>query len=193
MFENISIILMLFLVVLFLPLFLDIVFRISVRRKRRSEAFFKALQMARRKNRPLLIFTSPNTGLHISKLEIYNDRPQGEEFTGNIYDVISNLKTKSAIILLIEVLEYIDEPEFIWNKLLEISNNRIFSSNLETKSPKFWFDYRIKNIMNKTFYNKNDKIIYSPTSELQKNISRFYQNIFLIVPKKFFLDDPIKI
>lgn len=192
--NNISTLVIIILIIIMVPLFCDIVFRISVRRERRTVSYYKALQMSRRKKRSLVIFTSPTSGIMIPKDRVEDARPDGEEFEGDIDEIISNLKYKSCVILLIEVLEYLDDPQKIWNNILDITGDRAFSSNLELKSPKFIFDYRLKHMMPKPYFTKNDYYINSiHIPRWISKLSTLYKAVFSIVPKQFFLDDPLKI
>jgi hypothetical protein len=192
--EELSMLIIILIILLFLPLFCDVIFRVSVRRQRRSMAYHKSLQMARRKHRPLIIFTSIDSGMIIPESQLFNEHPKSEPFTGDIYEIISKMKHRSAVILLVEILEYVDNPQQLWTTILNVTGSRAFSSNLETKSPKFWFDYRLKHSLHKTFYTKTDKFIISkPVTGSKKTVSEFYQKIFTVIPSEFFLNDSLKI
>jgi len=190
---NIFTIILILLTIIIIPIFLDIVMRISVRHKKRTSIYFKSLQKARRKNKPLLIL-SYDYNILIKENELNNDRPIGEKINEDVITVLSKMKDNSVIICVIEILEYYDNPNEIWQEINRVSGGKMYSFNLDKMAPKLMFDYRIKNVMNKEYYNSDDMII--ETNKLkpyQLKSQEFYKKIFMFVPNSIFLSDPMKI
>ncbi len=190
---NILTILLLFMTIIIIPIFLDIVIRISSRHKKRTSIYFKSLQKARRKTKPLLIL-SYDYNILIKEDEINNDRPVGEKLNEDIITLLNKMKDNSAIICAIEVLEYYDNPQEIWYEINRVSGGKMYSFNLEKTAPKIMFDYRIKHIMNKEYFNSDDKLIYFnnlKTYQLKSQV--FYKKLFMFIPSNIFLSDPMKI
>lgn len=190
---NIFTIILILLTIIIIPIFLDIVMRLSVRHKKRTSIYFKSLQKARRKNKPLLIL-SYDYNILIKENELNNDRPIGEKINEDVITVLSKMTDNSVIICAIEILEYYDNPNEIWQEINRVSGGKMYSFNLDKMAPKLMFDYRIKHVMNKEYYNSDDMIIeINKLKPYQLKSQELYKKIFMFVPNSIFLSDPMKI
>ena len=67
-------------------------------------------------------------------------------------------------------------------KLKKASGGDLYTINIGKNSPKVIWDYKIKNIMNKSFYLPGEKIGWTHPNDLQLKIQKLYSYVFRIVP-----------
>lgn len=190
------------IIIILVPLFLDYLFRLTVRRKRKLNMLYLAEKKSSSTKKPLLVFNNRSSGLvsHSGKLSTDKEVIQGE-----ITEIIGGLKENSFVIVISETLEYVDDIEKLIKELILVSGSDLYIINLEKNSPRIFWDYKIKNIMDQPFYivsdtsttNKQLKsdsgsyLKWSNPTSLQKSTQKFYSNLFKILPYDFFVDDPV--
>lgn len=170
------------MIIILVILFLDLLMKYTIRNNRAEKIKSLAENSAREKNKPLIIFDSINHG------SIINTDGSIEDFNGDIIEIADQIKDNSCVLLVIGVLEYLDINELnnIIKQFRKISGNDFYSSNLEKNAPRIFFDYKIKNIMDKSFYLPNEQINWNQANDLQKNTQKFYIQVFKVVPYNFF-------
>jgi hypothetical protein len=177
------------IIIILIPIFLDILFRITIRRKRKTSLLHKAIQRSKETKKPLLIFNNPNDGY------LKNISGDTIKLDTNITETIKSLKDDYCVILISETLEYVNNPNELIKELKRVSNDDIYVNNFEKKSLRFYFDNNIINIMDKPYYmgtNCNEHSInWSKPSKFMKKSSNFYSVIMNFLPRKFIFDDPI--
>lgn len=190
------------IIIILVPLFLDYLFKLTVRRKRKLNMLYLAEKKSASTKKPLLVFNNRSSGLvsHSGKLSTDKEAIQGE-----ITEIIGGLKENSFVIVISETLEYVDDIEKLIKELITVSGSDLYIINLEKNSPRIFWDYKIKNIMDQPFYivsdtstaNKQLKsdsgpyLKWSNPSSLQKSTQKFYSNLFKILSYDFFVDDPV--
>ncbi|AZL89471.1 hypothetical protein QKC54_gp0352 [Megavirus baoshan] len=166
------------ILILSIPFFLDYYLQ-SKKIKCIQESILKdAKKLSEDNDKPLIIFNNQEQGFVIDKNQI-------EQFTGNIEDVLPELADNSCVLILYEILEYIDDPENIITNTRRVSGDNYIIINMTNNSPKTYWDHRIKNIMNKPQYNKDDNIIYNKLSNIQKKTQNIYRYLFTLFPDKY--------
>ena len=180
------------IIIILIPLFLDYLFRLSVRRKRKLNMLYLARKKSTITKKPLLIFNDRSNGIISNSGDLSKDK---EEIQGEITDIIGLLKPNSFVILVSETLEYVDDVKKLTEELNIASGSDLYIICFEKNSPRVFWDYKIKNIMNEPFYilSESDKEIkWSSPTKLQKSMQHFYSYVFKILPYNFFVKDPIE-
>jgi hypothetical protein len=172
------------IVIILIPIFLDYLFKLTVRRKRKLNIMHLAEEKSKQTNKPLLIIDSV---IHatISKAD-----SSKEEINDDVTTYLGMLKQNSFVVVVLGVLEYIDNPKKFIEELNYVSGHDLYIVNIEKNSPRIFYDYKIKNVIDEPFYvfsksdtsNSNYQITWSEPSSLQKNIQSFYSYVFKIVP-----------
>jgi hypothetical protein len=168
-------ILLYLLLLVILPVAADTLYNHTVRKKRQLQAKYIALKTANDNSKSLVIFNSNNTGVLIENNNVTS-------FDGNIFDILNDMKTNSCVVLLSFVLEYVNNPMEIYKLALRVSGGDLFMVNLEKNSLRSIWDYKLKRIMSKPYYNPNDKIAYIEVSNVKQYTQNFYRYIFKIFP-----------
>lgn len=185
--KKIILILIYIIIIIFIALFLDYLFKITIRKRRKQQIKYLAQKKALETGKPLLIFNNQHEG-------IFQNNNDSTKFTGNILEIINKLDKNSCVVIVSQVLEYVDDVNKLIKQIDKISNGDYYFINLEKNSPRIWWDYKINNVMSKPYYlpSSNDISWNSPNS-LQKKIQQFYSIIFKIVPYEPFVKDDIEI
>lgn len=182
------------LIIIMIPLFLDYIFRLTVRRKRKSQIKYLAEQQAKKTGKALIIIDNLNHGVVSHKGSL--DEENLEEFNGDIVEIIDNMADNSCVIVVLETLEYVDGLRDFIKKVEKVSGGDFYAVNIEKNSPRIFWDYKIKNVMAKSYYTPNTptsgEIQWTKPNDLQKSIQKFYSYVFKVVPYRFFVSDPNK-
>lgn len=174
------------IIIIMIPLFLDYLFKLTVRRKRKIQIKSLAMKKAKDTNKALLIFDNRYGGV-VSHAGDFTDK---ESFDGDAVEIINQMADNSCVIVVKETLEYIDDLNDFIAQLKNVSGGDLYTVNIEKNSPRVFWDYKIKNIMNKSFYLPMDtEIQWSEPNRLQKSIQKFYSYVFKILPYNFFVND----
>lgn len=197
--RKVIIIMMYIIIIIMISLLLDILFRLTVRKNRKSKIKYLAKKKSLDKNKALIIFNNRFKGIVINS-STTDSEP--EEFEGDIVEIVNLMENDSCVVMVSETLEYIDSTsidelgETLLSKTIKqlknISGGDFYSVNIEKNSPRIFWDYKIKNIMDKSFYLPDDNITWYQPNDLQLKIQDFYRHIFKILPYDFFAYDPIK-
>ncbi|XWV26513.1 hypothetical protein QJ857_gp0554 [Tupanvirus soda lake] len=181
-------------IIIMIPLFLDYLFKLTVRKNRKNKILSLAKSKSLETDKPLIVFNNNNNGVVINKDGTL------EEFSGDIIEIINQMADNSCVMIVSETLEYIGNNESInndevltqtINQLNTVTGGDIYFVNIEKNSPRVFWDYNIKNVMDKSFYLPNDNLSWTKPNELQKNIQKLYFYVFKIIPYNFFAYDPI--
>ncbi len=177
------------IIIVLLVLFLDYLFKITVRRNRKNKIMDLAKKKSFETNKPIVAFNDMNDGVVIDL------DGRKESFSGNIRDISDMMADNSCVLVVSETLEYLNTEEKSLNDIVEqlvsISGGDLYCSNIETGSPRVLWDYNIKNIMDKSYYVPGDNINWTKPNDLQMQIQKFYNQLFKILPYNFFAKDPI--
>ena len=184
------------MILILIPLFLDFLFKITVRHKRKNEIITIAKKNANKTNKPLIIFNGISHG-------VVDTNDNTEKFSGDISEIISQMGDNTCVIIVSETLEYIDDlPNFI-DQLKRVSGNDLYVVSLEKNSPRIFWDYNIKNVMNDTYTlpdietdvqhrnpNKmpNKKLTWMSPNNLQIKTQHMYEYFFNILPYNFIIE-----
>lgn len=178
-------------IIILIPLFLDYLFKLTVRKKREDNVRCLAQKKASDTNKSLIVFTDRHHGVVIN----VNDPKSAEQFTGDIFEIVQQMANDSCVMVLLQVLEYMDDTKerplsvFI-QKLSDITGGDIYTVNIEKNSPRVFWDYKILNVMNKSYYLPEDfeqgKIEWYRPNDLQRHTQKFYSYLFKFIPYKFF-------
>lgn len=173
------------ILIILIPIFLDYLFRLTVRKNRKQKIKVLAEKKSNETGKALIIFNDRFSG-------IVNSNGSKEPFEGDISEIIEQMADNSCVLIVNEILEYIENPGSIIEQLKIVSGGDLFTINLEKNSPKTFWDYKIKNIMAKPFYLPGDKIEWTEPNGLQKKVQQFYYYVFKILPYNFFAKNPFE-
>jgi len=177
-------------IIILIPIFLDYLFRLTVRRKRKLNIMYQAEKKSRETKKPILIFNNRYGGI-INNMQI---DPSGkkEVFESDITQILSQLKENSFVLVVSETLEYVDNVEETIKQMQSVSGGDMYIVGIEKNSPRVWFDYKIRNVFDNPFYLPTDhQIKWVSPNDLQKKVQGFYSYGFKILPYNFFTTDPI--
>lgn len=197
--SKIFLIILYLIIIILIPLFLDYLFKLTVRKKRKMQIKFLAEIKSIETSKSLIIFNDRYHGVVINSDDLVNGKlNNGEEFTGDIVEIINQMANNSCVVVVSETLEYIDNVSSgksllsdTIDQLKLISGGDFYSINIEKNSPRVFWDYKIKNIMDKSFYLPDDSISWSQPNNLQTKIQTFYSYVFKILPYDFFTFNPV--
>lgn len=177
---------LIFIIIIILAiLFLDYIFKLTVRSKRKKKIKNLAIQSSEKKSKPLIIFKDNNNGFVYDK----KNTLQKEAFTGNIVELVPQMADNSCVLVVLNCLEYVDGSnlENLIYCLKKVSGGDLYICCFEKKSTRAFWDYKLKNIMDKSFYTpENLTINWTPITFLQKKTQSFYFSVFKILPYEFF-------
>ncbi len=183
--EKIILIIFYLIIIILVPLFLDYLLRITVRDTRQRQIAKLAWINAQKNNKPLIIFVDRYNGT------IIEQNGKCENFKGDMVEIVDQMAKNSGVIIIAYSLEYLQTDiikKFIDN-LNRVSGGDLYILAIEKNSTRIFFDYKIKNIMNKSYYLPGDLIEWYSPNNLQKKIQKFYSYIFKILPYNFFTND----
>jgi hypothetical protein len=190
--EKIIIIAIYLFILILIPIFLDYLFRITIRNKRKTKIKSLAMKKAVEKNKSVVIFNNVNNGIVIHS--IGNKNESSEEFTGSFTEIINNMADDSCVVVVLHTLEYLDELPSVLTQLQKISGGDLYLLSMGKNSPRVFWDYKIRNILDKSFYLPTDKEIkWSSPNTLQLKLHKFYSLIFKILPYDSFTNDKFNI
>lgn len=177
------------LLILAIPIFLDYLFRLTVRRKRRLNIMLQAEKKSKKTKKPILIFNSVSEGIIDGT---FVDGAQKEDFDGHIDILLDKLQDNAFVIVLSETLEYVSEPEKTIQMARRVSGGDLYIVSLESSSPRIWFDYKLRQYMEKPFYLPTDSTIsWNIPNNLQLKTQNIYAQIFKIIPYDRIVPDHI--
>lgn len=179
------------IIIIFIPLLLDYLFNLTIRSRRKRLIKETAEKLAISKNKSLVIFNGMIDG------EVYHLNPNRqfkmETFKGNLTEIIDQMADDSCVVIVSYVLEYVDNIEGILEQLKRVSGNDLYIIGYETNSPRTFWDYQIKRILNKPYYLPEfwkksttlDMLSHTP-NKIQINVQYIYKYIFKVVPYSWF-------
>lgn len=187
------------IIIILIPLILAYILNITVKAKQSKKIKIMAEKKAIDTNKPLIIFSRTN-GIIITYSN-NGTKIKKEKFIGNIQQIAENMEKNSCVIIISETLEYIDGffdqkiRESALSKtitlLRQISGDDLYIINIDKKSPRILWDYKIKQIMCASFYLPGEKISWIYPKKIIVDIQNFYYYIFKILPYNFFTKNPI--
>ncbi len=175
-------------IIILIPIFLDYLFRLTVRSKRRLNIKHLAEKKATETGKPLLIFNNRSGGIISQTGDLSKDN---EEFECEITQCIEMMKANSFVVVVSETLEYVSDVEKLLKDLYVVSGGDLYVIGIEKNAPRIFFDYKIINIMDSPFYIPTDtQIKWLGPNQLQKSAQKFYSYVFSVLPYDFFTNDP---
>jgi len=184
--KKIFLVIIYLIIILLIPIFLDLLLKISVRKNREKQLYMMALENAKKKAQSLVVFTDRYNGFIINDVQL----DKAEKFNGDIINIVDNMIDNSCIVMVSLTLEYIDNDELkrVIQNLMRISGGNLYILAIEKTSPRLFWDYKIKNIFDKSFYIPNgQKISWTFPNNLQTTTQKFYSYLFKILPYSFFM------
>ena len=183
--KKIFLIMLYLIIIILIPLFLDYLFKITTREKRRQKLINLALERAKLLNKSLIIFTGRYCGVVVDA-----HGKNLEKFDGDILRIVDDMADDSCVIMVDHVLEYLDHIQIkkLLRKLIGISGKNLYILAIE-KNPGFriFWDYKIKNIMENSFYLPDClNIKWQKLNNLQRSTHKIYQLVFKIIPYSLF-------
>jgi len=164
-------------IIILIPLFLDLLFKLTVRRNRKDKIIEMATDLAHRTGKSLVIFDGPHNG----SVMLQSDAPK-ETFDGKITEIIHEMADNSCVIVVSETLEYVDNLQNTIDDLKRVSGNDLYVVAIEKNSPRVFWDYNIINIMDKPYYVPMENIQWIAPNQLQKKIQNLYRYVFKVLP-----------
>lgn len=170
-------------ILIFVPIFLDALFTLTIRRNRIEKIKKLAQNDAQTNDKSVVTFYSPNKGR-----VRHPNSPADEEFDGDMIEILSSMSDNCCVIVVIETLEYLPDPNEAVKHLLRVSGNRLYIVGFERNSPRAFWDYRIRQLLQRPYYTPESLSLIAlyPLNTLQKTAQQFYEHIFQIVPYNWF-------
>ena len=177
------------IIIILIPIFLYYLFKLTVDNRKKEEIYNLAKQKSIQIGKPLIVFNDRSNGLVINP-----EDKSSENFEGDIIDIIDQMADNSGVILLLNVLEYIDDEsiKILVEQLKNVSGGNLYSTNIGKNSPLTILDYKIINIMDKSYYLPEDSIAWSKPNQFQKILQKFYSVVFKILPDKWIFNRSIQ-
>lgn len=158
---------------------IDILYSSTIRKKTKDSIRIEAVKKAVKKNKSLVVFDSMDTGY------VYDPKDKSiEKFNGNITSILENMADNSCVIMIVDTLEYLNSnylPKII-EQIIRVSGGNFFIVCIEPNSARTFYDYKIKNLMEKTYYLSDSNIRWKIPNNLQIQIQKIYRLIFKILP-----------
>ena len=173
------------LIILMIPVFLDYLFELTIRRKRLLKTEGSARKIAKQQNKPIVVFN----GLTNGNIRTLDGAKQDsvEDFTGDIMEILTEMMENSAVIVLNKSIEYTKNPIEIITEAKRVSGGDLFIVSIEKNSPRVFWDNEIINITEKTEYGPKDKEIkLIKMNNVQRKIRNIYSYLFRIIPSELF-------
>lgn len=166
------------MIIIIVPILLDLLFSLTVRRNR----FHKILALAKKKSneteKDIIYFEGPNKGLVIGRINGKIDT-----FDGNFTEIIKQLADNSCVMIINSVFEYVDDIETSFQQVQKVSGGDFYMINIEKNAPRTIWDYKLKNLIDETFYLPGTEIIkWQEPNKLQKSIQNLYRYLFVVIP-----------
>lgn len=179
------------LVLLLIPLIIEKLFSLTIRKNRATDISFYILSNSLKKNKPILIFNQNGKGYLVENNSDDNDeniKTKTTEFTGDIFEIINSLKENSTIIVFNGVIEYDNEPLKLINLAMKVSGGDLYIIGFEKNSTRPYMDDRMKIILDKPYYMPNTikDIKWSEVKDIHKYFNMFYGKIIRNSPNDFF-------
>jgi hypothetical protein len=180
----------LYIIILFMiPLFIDYLFRITIRKKRQNQIRDLAMDRAQKKGKSLIIFNGPDRGV---VYHLDDKKDTSEEFEGNIDEIINHMSLDSSVMIVSETLEYVPDIQKTVDTLLKVTGGNLYVVGVEKNSPHVLWNYKIINILDEPYYlPESNNIKWSPPNKIQTTIQRIYSYMFVLLPYDFFAYNPI--
>jgi len=159
------------IIILLIPFFLDYLSEITIRKNRKNLINEKATKKSKTTNKPLVIFNG-----------IFNGSVDGENFSGDIFEIINQMDNNSCVIYIVDTLEYVQNPSNLIKELNRVSGNDLFIVCIEKNSPRTFWDPKIINLMDKNYYLPLENITWNLPNNLQNKIRNIYAYLFGIIP-----------
>jgi len=170
------------IIILIIFLLLDFLFKMTIRKRKWKQIYFLANKLSQIKRKPIMIIYDTNNAL----IE------PNKKIQGDIVNIITRLPSNKYILIVSQLLEYVDEPKKVIYHCKRISGDDVYFINIENTSPRIWWDYKIKNIMNAPFYLPYEtNIKWINKSNKQKKVHKIYAIIFKILPYRYFTNNSI--
>lgn len=176
------------LVLIFTPLFLDLFYDFTVRSKQKEQILQLARESSRLTGKPIIVFNDKETGVVIE-----NGKDIGSEFHTNILDAIEEMQDNSAVLIVSNVLEYIN-PIILRDTIRElrrVSGDDLYVVGIGRTTPRTIWDYKIKTLLDKSFYLPKEQISWFKPNIIQTSLQNFYQYLFNIIPYDSYQSKPV--
>lgn len=169
-------------ILIIIPVFCDIILKHTVRKRRHSQIIKLATDTAIKTNKSLLIFNNMTSGVIDGS---YKNPPEDKNnFSGNFTEIIDKLESNSCVIVLFNVMEYVDNVQSTLDKLMDISSGDIYYTTIEQYAPRILYDYKIKQIFSKPYYKPSDnsymQITWNNPNPSLAPIRSFYKKLTLL-------------
>jgi hypothetical protein len=165
------------------PLFLDYLFKISIRRNKKKEIIDVAKTRAEKTKKPLIIFNGTNKGSIDSDGKV-------EKFDGDVSEIISQLGDNTSVVVVIETLEYIPNLQNFIKELKRVSGGDLYVFGIEKNSPRIFWDYKVVNVLDQSYFiaGKNNDLTWGTPNNLQLKTQKIYEYVFKVLPYDSIID-----
>jgi hypothetical protein len=179
-------------IIIFIPILLDSLFTWTVRARRRKTIMQLAEKTAILKEKSLVVFNGLTEGqvYHLESEKKVKSEPslvKGEPFNGDFMEIIDQMADNSCVIIVAFVLEYVEDFEGALKVLKRVAGDNLYVLGLEANSPRTFWDYKIKQILDKSFYvPENLNVTSHKPNGIQLKLQVVYRYIFKVVPYGWF-------
>lgn len=168
------------IIIIMIPILLDyLAVNSKSTKKTRNQIQKLAEGRALSRNKSLIIFDGRDHGWVI-------DKKSREEFRANLEEILNDMSDNCCVVLLVGSLEYVDDPSAVLRQLEVITGGDLYLLNVDPGSPRIFWDYKIKNVMEKPFNLPGQNVKWTQPSKPQLLTQKIYQRAFSILPYNFF-------
>jgi len=184
--SKICLILIYVAILVLIPIFLDYLFEISIRRNKKKEITDVAKARAKKTKKPLIIFNGVNKGTIDTDGKI-------EKFDGNVEEIINQLDNNTSVVLVSETLEYVPDLQNFIKELKRVSGGDLYALSVEKNSPRIFWDYKMVNAIDQPYFiaGKNKEITWEKPNNVQLKTQQIYSYVFKILPYDMIVDKMI--
>lgn len=185
-FSKLCLILIYIAILVLVPLFLDYLFKISIRNNKKKEMLEIAKVRAKKTKKPLIIFIGTKKG------SIETDG-KVESFDGDVSEIVNQLGDNTGVVMIVETLEYIPKLHNFIEDLKRISGGDLYVLGIEKNSPRIFWDYKIVNALDQPYFiaNTNKELTWETPNNLQIKTQKIYEHVFKVLPYDLIIDKMI--
>lgn len=164
-------------ILLLVPLFLDYLYKVTIRRNNKKKMESLAKKEAAKLKKPLIIFNGTNSGTVDTDGTV-------EKFDGDVFEIVSQLRSNTSVIMVSETLEYIPALEKFIKELERVSGGNLYILGIEKNSPRIFWDYKILNVLDQSYITPQNikSVMWESPNGLQQGTHAIYEQVFKILP-----------
>lgn len=175
--SNIRTLILLLIYIIFVPIIIDKIFDKTTRNPKKI--ICNARKKSRQPGKAFIIFNGLDGGVIYN---YQNNSEKKEEFTGPIDEILPQLMTNSAVIVLAYALEYSDNPTSLIKEIKRVSGGQFYVIGYELNAHRSLWDYEIKQDLLSSYYCPNQLVQWVELDQFTLAMQNVYKQISKILP-----------